>query len=445
MKLNQLLFACIAIVLFFTSCKQKSKLPNIVLVMADDMGYECLGCNGSVIYNTPNLDRLALKGIRFEHCYSQPLCTPSRVKIMTGQYNFRNYEHFGYLNPNQKTFANVLKDAGYTTCIAGKWQLNGLNRNNQSNQDVSRPYHFGFDEYCLWQLNHPRKDGERFANPMITQNGKDLPRDENKYGPDIFCEFVSDFIDRKAEQPFFVYYPMVLVHDPFVPTPDSPEWQDKLRRYEHNTRYFKDMMVYTDKIVGKLENKLKEKQVWENTIFIFTADNGTHPSVYSETVHGIVRGGKGYTYLTGNHVPMIAVWPAKMNDGKVFKGLVSFTDFLPTFAEVAGVDPQTIKNDGKSLLSVLSGTENKNHDNVLIHYTPRWGNKKHDRWVMGDTYKLYQDGRFYNMLTDTLEKTPLNELSKEEETLKTIYQEKLKKAEKEFPFSWNDKAYKPQK
>ena len=103
-----------------------SELPNIVLIMADDMGYECLGCNGNIEYKTPNIDRMAKQGIRFDHCFSQPLSTPSRVKLMTGKYNFRNYEDFGYLNPNQVTFGNLLQDAGYTTCIAGKWQLNGL-------------------------------------------------------------------------------------------------------------------------------------------------------------------------------------------------------------------------------------------------------------------------------------------------------------------------------
>src|SRR5690554_6870563 len=145
------------VLLLITSCDAATKTenkPNIVLIMADDMGYECLGVNGSTEYKTPNLDRLAREGIRFENCYSQPLCTPSRVKIMTGKYNFRNYEDFGYLNPKEKTFGNLFKEAGYATCIAGKWQLNGLNRDNPGNQDVTRPNHFGFDEYCLWQLHH---------------------------------------------------------------------------------------------------------------------------------------------------------------------------------------------------------------------------------------------------------------------------------------------------
>jgi arylsulfatase A len=144
------------------------------------MGYECIGANGCIEYKTPNLDRLANNGIRFEHCYSPPLCTPSRVKIMTGKFNFRNYEDFGYLNPNEKTFGNILKEAGYATCIAGKWQLNGLDKDNPGNQDVDRPYQFGFDEFCLWQLHQVKSEGERYANPLLTQNGKDLPRNENE-------------------------------------------------------------------------------------------------------------------------------------------------------------------------------------------------------------------------------------------------------------------------
>ena len=330
-KRNSLLFAFAFILIFFISCSQNEQQPNIVLIMADDMGYECLGVNGSTEYETPNLDRLSSKGIRFDHAYSQPLCTPSRVKIMTGKYNYRNYEDFGYLNPNQETFGNLLKEAGYATCIAGKWQLNGLNRNNPGNQDKDRPHHFGFDEYSLWQLHHKRSEGERFANPLITQNSVDLPRDEDVYGPQVFADFVCDFIERKSDQPFFVYYPMVLVHDPFVPTPDSPEWSDPDRRYENDTAYFADMMAYTDKIAGQIEAKLKEEGVWENTLFIFTADNGTHPSVYTSTNYGEVRGGKGLNINTGNHVPLIVSWPRIIQKSRVSEAMVSFNDFLPTF------------------------------------------------------------------------------------------------------------------
>ena len=118
-----------------TETFQRNKKPNIVLIMADDMGYECLGSYGSAVYNTPNLDKLAAQGVRFTHCYAQPLCTPSRVQLMTGKYNFRNYEEFGYLNPKEKTFGNLLKEAGYRTCIAGKWQLNGISGQGNSGKE----------------------------------------------------------------------------------------------------------------------------------------------------------------------------------------------------------------------------------------------------------------------------------------------------------------------
>lgn len=422
--------------------EEVTPLPNIVLIMADDMGYECVGANGSTEYQTPNLDRLAASGIRFENCYSQPLCTPSRVKIMTGKYNFRNYEDFGYLNPAETTFGNLLKEAGYTTCIAGKWQLNGLNRNNPGNQDVTRPNHFGFDEYCLWQLNRTRADGERYANPLLTQNGIDLPRDENSYGPDVIADYLTDFIDRKSGQPFFIYYPMVLPHDPFVPTPDSPEWADPARRYEHDTIFFKDMIAYVDKIIGRLELKLKEKNVWENTLFIFTTDNGTHPSVISTTKSGQVKGAKGQSINTGNHVPLIVSWPAKIKEGRIFDGMVDFSDILPTLADVAGIQPETYKTDGKSFSGVLNGENARpEKEEIFIHYSPRWGRFGHSRWVMNSNYKLYRDGKFFNTLADPLETNPLAQLSDSEKKLKEKFEALILQKENEIPFNLNDTAF----
>jgi arylsulfatase A len=118
--------------------------PNVILIMADDQGYETIGANGGTSYKTPNIDRLAANGMRFENAYAHPLCTPSRVALMTGQYNFRNYTSFGELRLSETTFGNMLRDAGYKTAIAGKWQL--------SERDFQAPFHFGFDEYLLWHF-----------------------------------------------------------------------------------------------------------------------------------------------------------------------------------------------------------------------------------------------------------------------------------------------------
>lgn len=428
---------------------RSSGLPNIVLIMADDMGKECLNCYGNIEYKTPNLDRLAAQGILFDRCFSQPLSTPSRVQLMTGKYNYRNYEDFGFLNPNQVTFGKLMKDAGYTTCIAGKWQLNGLNRNNPGNQDTDRPFHFGFDEYCLWQLHHTKPQGERYANPLITQNGKDLPRNPDAYGPDVFSDYICDFIRRNSGKPFFAYYPMALIHDPFVPTPDSPQWKNPDLRYKADTSYVADMVAYVDKIVLKIENALKANGVWENTILIFTGDNGTGQPVYSKTIYGNIKGGKGTTLNTGNHVPMIITWPAKIKGSKVYKDPVGFADMLPTLADAGGIDPDSYSTDGKSFFSLLSKNKKPGQKEVFIHYTPRWGDtngkygikSSHSRWVMNGEYKLYRDGRFYNTMIDPNEDNPLSVLTKKEQKIRNKYNTILQRNENEFPFHLNDKEF----
>lgn len=440
MKNIKLTYVLFFFLLFSASFAKDRKKPNIVLIMADDMGYECIGANGATNYATPNIDRLAKNGIRYSNCISQPLCTPSRVKIMTGKYNYRNYEYFGYLNDNQKTFGKVMQDAGYKTCIAGKWQLNGLAYKLKGYDDNMRPRKMGFDEHCLWQLTKTARDGERFSNPLIDVNGKITQYGEDDYGPDIFCNYVTDFIKKNKEKPFFVYYPMVLVHSPFVPTPDSPEWSDRSVRYKSKPRFFKDMVEYTDKLVGKIEKTLKEQGLLENTILIFTADNGTHYRIKTPTKSGVVKGAKGNTIKHGVHVPMVASWPSQVKNGKVFDKLISFADFMPTLAEIAD---QKVDSDGKSFLWTLTDSKGKKNKNVLVNYDPRWSKRVdqfRNRFVQNKNYKLYQDGKFYNITKDEMEKQPLNlnTLSKKEKKVYKRLNRKLKKAPK-----WENNVVRP--
>lgn len=418
---------------FLTSCnpRRDSIKPNIILIMADDMGYECLSCYGSTSYSTPVLDKLASDGIQFNQCISQPLCTPSRVKIMTGMYNYRNYDYFGHLNNDSYTFGNLMKDAGYATCIVGKWQLNGLAYKDEIPywNDNTRPVKFGFDEYCLWQLTLGRNQGERFADPLIEQNGEILNTDIDDYGPDIFTNYVLEFINRNKQKPFFIYFPMVLVHEPFVPTPDSEDWADPSMRYKKDTSYFRDMVSYTDKIMGKIVAKLENLSIDKNTLVIFTGDNGTHPTIYSNTSKGIVQGGKGNTIDAGVHVPLIAYWPQKIKDGFEFNGLIEFSDFFPTLADIVGQKRDT---DGKSFYPLLTGEPYKSRETVFVHYDPRWGkgvNQYRNQFVQTDEYKLYQDGQFFNIKEDRLENTPLepDSLNKSEIQMKDFLQNELGK------------------
>ena len=214
---------CLAFIFSLSACDEKkdssnSQKPNIVLIMADDLGYETIGAYGSKMYQTPNLDKLVEEGMRFDHCYSTPLCTPSRVQLMTGKYNFRNYIGFGLLDPAERTFGHLMQDAGYKTCVVGKWQLLGNKRQQElaGGRIGSCPNEAGFDEYCLWQID---KLGSRYKHPTLSISGEETRKIEGGYGPDVFLEYIEKFIERNSGKPFFLYYPMVITHDPFVPTP----------------------------------------------------------------------------------------------------------------------------------------------------------------------------------------------------------------------------------
>ncbi len=419
--------------LFFASCSEKEQEnpPNVILIMADDMGYECLSAYGSTSYHTPIIDGIASQGILFSNCVSQPLCTPSRVKIMTGKYNYRNYDYFGHLNLSQYTFGNLMQDAGYQTCIAGKWQLNGLAYQNEilDWNDNTRPNQFGFDEYSLWQLTKQRSEGERYSDPLIEQNGEVLDLEKDDYGPDIFVDFILDFIDRKKDKPFFIYYPMVLVHDPFVPTPDSETWEDTEIRYKNDTTYFKDMVAYTDKIVGQISNKLKELELEENTILIFTGDNGTHPTINSQLPNETIQGAKGNTIDHGVHVPLIVSWPEKIKAGQVFEGLIEFSDFFATLAEMTEMEAES---DGKSFYPLLTGGNYEPRETAFVHYDPRWGenvNRYRNQFTKTVEYKLYPDGKFFNLRDDILEKNPLSKdsLTRDERSIRALLEQELDK------------------
>jgi len=381
--------------------------PNIVLIMADDLGHECLGCYGSTSYHTPHLDAMAGRGVAFEHCYSTPLCTPSRVQIMSGKYNFRNYHDFGYMRPDEVTFGNILRDAGYATAIAGKWQLNGIGKGYDRADDSTRPHDAGFDSYCLWQLTRARAEGERYWAPLYEQDGRlvDLREDPGVYGPDRFCDYLCDFIGQHRDGPFLAYYPMVLTHNPFLPTPDSAS------REQTDPENFADMVAYADKLVGRVVDRLEELGLTDNTLVMFTGDNGTNRNIASQTETRTVQGGKGTLPDAGTHVPLVAQWPAAMPAGYVCRDLVDFTDFVPTLAEAAGVPlPEGFTTDGRSFLPRLRGEAGNPREWVFCHYEPRMPSVDAHRGRFARTrrFKLYHDGRFYDVPADVLEQADID-------------------------------------
>ncbi len=427
----------IFLVFIIIGCKQfnnEIRKPNVILIMADDIGFEGLGINGSLSYNTPNLDALASSGVNFTNAIANPLCTPSRVKIMTGKYNYKNYDYFTHLNASEKTFGNLFQENGYQTAIVGKWQLNGLKIkeiDQKIKEDNTRPYKFGFGEYCLWQLTKTKDFGERFANPLIEQNGKFLESNKDFYGPDIVSDYAIDFIQRNKEKPFFLYYPMLLVHDPFVPTPDSEEWNNPDLRYKKNNIFFKDMVEYMDKIVGKIAQELKVQGIEDNTLIMFVGDNGTNRNLVTKTNFGDVKGAKGNTITHGVHVPMIASWPSKIKNPIIYDGVVDLTDFYATFSDILNVSNES---DGESLMSIFSGNKKYIRETVTIYYDPKWStnvSKYRNVFSQDTNYKLYQNGDFFDIKNDILEDSPLSYefLTKKQRLAK----EKLSKELSKFP------------
>lgn len=399
-SLAPLFFTAVSMTLLTPVVTQAEKpQTNIILIMADDVGYECFGCYGSKQYSTPNIDRMAARGMLFDHCYSQPLCTPSRVKLMTGLSNVRNYAAFSVLRQDQKTIGEYFQDAGYRTAVAGKWQLLGAEHySKQFRGKGTWPQDAGFDGICLWQVDQL---GGRYHEPLMWIDGKNRQFEEDDYGPDVATNYITRFMRENRDEPFFVYYPMILVHSPFVPTPDSESLKSRDKQ-----RNFEDMVGYMDKLIGQIVTTTEDLGIADRTLILFCGDNGTHSSITSSLNGHSIRGGKGKTSDAGTRVPMVALWPGTVPEGKVCRDLVDFSDFLPTTLEAAGQKaPRGL--DGQSFLPQLRGEEGTPRDWIYCYYCPRPERSKPTRFVRDREWKLYGDGRLFHVENDVAEKNPI--------------------------------------
>ncbi len=398
-----------------------NRRPNIVLIMSDDLGYEAIGANGGTSYATPVLDSMAGAGIRFENAHVQPLCTPTRVQLMTGKYNFRNYIGFGLIAPDEVTFGHLFSSAGYKTCIAGKWQLHSYNPPDEMPEARSTGQKIedaGFDEFCVWHPHHTEEKGSRYKSPIVYENGEFLENMEGKYGEDVFADYIIDFMERNRDDPFFVYFPMALTHRPLEPTPDSPEFDDfvppsnetlgartwaKLEDWDDEARYYKDMVEYHDKVIGRVNAKLEQLGIAEDTLVIYVGDNGSPVEVCSIIhSHTEVCGGKGLTVDRGTHVPLICSWPGTIPPGAVTTDLIDASDFLPTILEAAEITPpDDYFIDGRSFLPQLKGETGNPRDWIFFHFEPMSGRvHRYARFIRDHRWKLYDDGRLFDLNAD---------------------------------------------
>lgn len=373
--------------------------PNIIVILADDIGAKELACYGNTEHRTPNLDRLAATGVKFETCFTSPVCHPTRFMLMTGQYGCHNgiYNFSGKRGGPEKndpaddiahhvTFAQLLKPLGYATAVAGKWQLSG------KQPDLIREC--GFDEYCMWGYGgyftkdeKPRVEEagidfrSRYWQPSIIRNGKWQPTTLKDYGPDIHTEFVIDFIRRKKEEPFFIYYPMCLTHAPWVTTPDTTQSdEDKTRS---SSRNFKANVEYADKLVGRIVAELDRLSLRNNTVLFFTGDNGTG------------NDGKSQPTERGARVPMIVNGPGIVRPRGPTHELTDLSDVVPTLVELAGGKLPTDRPiDGHSYAKFLLGETDSTRDWIFAFQADR-RILRTKRWLLEDNSPLHW-GRLYD-------------------------------------------------
>ena len=252
-------------------------------------------------------------------------------------------------------------------------------------KQTDSPQHFGFEQSCLWQHTRSGRSTEsdknidrRFVNPLLEINGKEKDYINGEYGPQVCTDFICDFIDENREKPFLVYYPMILTHCPFDPTPDSTDWDPKrlgstTYKGDRNDpqRHFRDMVAYADKVVGQIVAQLEKSGVRENTLLIFTGDNGTDKPIVTSWNGTKVAGGKGSMTDAGTRVPLIASWPAGIKQPeRVVDDLVEFCDLMPTLCEVTGADlPPNYPGDGSSIVPVLQNNAGaRKKDWIYIWY-----------------------------------------------------------------------------
>lgn len=373
--------------------------PNIVIILADDLGIECLSAYGGRSHETPNIDKLVTEGMRFTHCFSNPLCSPSRATLLTGRYPFRNgmteviYDpkrHADtFLHTDQPSFARQLKQSGYATAIAGKWQLSFLRDHDTIND-------FGFDGYQCWQI--VGADGARttrFGHPHFRRDGvviADTIRD--RYGPDVNVEFLSDFIEASArdKRPFLAYSTCLLPHFPWVPTPDSAEGrgpEPTAAGKLGDPRFFPDMVAYLDKQVCQLMKVIDEAGIADNTVVLFLADNGTQAGLKNRFENGVmIPGGKGTMTDRGTRVPLIVRWPGHVAAGSTCDDLIDFSDMFPTLCELTGAAIPDVTFDGRSFAPQLLG--NRGMPREWIHYQ-----NKEDRVVRNRDFMLTNRGELF--------------------------------------------------
>jgi arylsulfatase A len=377
--------------------------PNIVYILADDLGFAELSCNGSDRYKTPNIDALANAGVRFTRFYTVPLCGPSRALILTGRYGFRSGAVTQdacktIIRTGEKAeimIPTVLKKAGYASALIGKWgQLTPSGDPSDWGFDHEL-YYKGSGMYWNSKVAQPMSEGGEVRGDPDTYvlDGKTIKVKDDEYIPDLLHKDATAWMEAQKGRPFFLYYSLSQVHGEILPTPDSipaPKGESNAQRTQ---RLLADNIGYMDKLVGKLVAELERLKLRENTVIVFMGDNGsTKSAAVDATIGGRrIEGEKGSMKEGGGLVPFFATWPGVMASGKVNANVADASDLLPTFAEIAGAPMPTGRViDGRSLVSQLKGDTKSPRTWAFCQLSNNY-------YVREVGWKLDQSGTLYDM------------------------------------------------
>ena len=380
-----------------------SAKPNIVYILADDLGFAELGCNGSDRYKTPNIDALANSGVRFTRFYTVPLCGPSRAMILTGRYGFRSGAVTQdacktIIRTGEKAevmIPTVLKKAGYASALIGKWgQLTPSGDPSDWGFDHEL-YYKGSGMYWNSKVAQPMSEGGEVRGDPDTYvlDGKTVSVKDDEYIPDLLHKDATAWMEAQKGRPFFLYYSLSQVHGEILPTPDStpaPKGESNAQRAQ---RLLADNIGYMDKLVGKLVVELERLKLRENTVIVFMGDNGsTKSAAVDATIGGRrIEGEKGSMKEGGGLVPFFATWPGVTPPGKVNANVADASDLLPTFAEIAGAPLPTGRViDGRSLVSQFKGDTKSPRTWAFCQLSNNF-------YVREAGWKLDQSGTLYDM------------------------------------------------
>lgn len=371
---------------------------NIVFIFVDDLGVDWLSCYGSD-HSTPHIDRLAKTGVRFATAWTSPICTPSRVCMLTGLYNGRTgwTEHYdvprwggdGLIAERFATWPQILQQRGYTTAIVGKWQINDLRKS----PDVLRAH--GFDFHCVWpgvESGNPLTE-RRYWDPFLQIDGQRSVH-KGTWGPEIVHSYALEFIRQHKAGPFLLYYPMIEVHEPHEATPlnrDNPP--------SDQTALYADAVTQMDAYVGAILDELDRLGIVENTLVVFAGDNG---SPIGGSMGGTkVQAGKGRMTNRGVQIPLIVRAPMWTRGGWLAGQLADTSDVFPTMLDAGEVSRAGYPVDGISWAPLLR---------VESSYVPRrWIYAQRDevRAVRDQQFKLDSTGAFFDLADDPDERAPL--------------------------------------